>query len=388
MILRTAWASLYARKSSVLLTITALCISFCLLFSVEHIRQQAKDSFYRSVSGVDLIVAARSSQMHVLLHSVFQIGHATNLVSLSRLEQLQQDERVAWAIPLSYGDSYQGFAVVGTQANFFEHFRYADKRALKFSEGQVFDDHQSMGAVFGAKVAQSLGVSLNNQLVVSHGSHKHSFTHHDEHPFEVVGILAPTGTAIDQSIYVSLDAIDEVHNNQTQGLSAILLGVSSKFSLLTLQRDINQASDEALSAIIPGVALAELWKMLSVIENILLVLAFLVLLASILGLAVLVLSSIHQRRNEFAVMRTIGASSAFIFALIQFEVLLLGLIALALSTILMMSVIWLMQDYLINHYGIQVSAQIITETNATIAAGIIIGLVVVACLPAWQATRK
>ncbi|HBX61209.1 MAG TPA: peptide ABC transporter permease, partial [Methylophaga sp.] len=141
MLFKLAWKSLLARHVSVLLTILMMTVSIFVLLSVETIRYQAKDSFTKTVSGVDLIVGARTGQVNLLLYSVFHIGVPTNNISWQSYQEIASQPAVAWTIPISLGDSHKGYRVIGTSTDFFEFFRFGNKQPLEFQQGKAFDDH-------------------------------------------------------------------------------------------------------------------------------------------------------------------------------------------------------------------------------------------------------
>src|SRR5437763_1112389 len=135
MIARLAYKSLRNRKLTVILTMLSIALAVVLLLGVERIRIEARESFASTLSGTDLIVGARSSPVHLLLYSVFRIGNPTNNVRWESFRALAQSPQVAWAIPISLGDSHRGFRVLGTTPAYFEHFRYAKDRRLELKSG-------------------------------------------------------------------------------------------------------------------------------------------------------------------------------------------------------------------------------------------------------------
>ena len=192
--LKLAFKSLISRRGSVVLTFLAMTVSVFVILGVEHIRNQAKDSFYSTVSGADLIVGARTSSTNLLLYSVFRIGSATNNVSWESYLDITSDNKVRWAIPISLGDSHRGYRVMGTTLDYFEHFSYGKKRNLEFADGKPFYD--LFDVVLGSQVARKLGYEIGDRLTLAHGIGKTSFSLHDDKPFKVSGILAPTGTPV------------------------------------------------------------------------------------------------------------------------------------------------------------------------------------------------
>ncbi|MFT6269786.1 MAG: putative ABC transport system permease protein [Alphaproteobacteria bacterium] len=442
--LRLAWQSLLNRKVTTILTFSALLVSVSLLFAIEHIRVQTQDNFKRTVSGIDLVVAARSSQVNVLLSSVFRMGANPNSLRWETYENIGDNEKVVWTIPLALGDSYKGFPVVGTSSEYFDYYQYGRKQALKLASGRVFASPTE--AVIGANVASSLRLEVGQSIVVSHGSGSVSFSHHDHHPVLITGILSPTGTPVDKSVHVPLIAIEEMHsavapvslrtsfarpNNETKAskiealtkdsdhdhehghddadsmqaipiitpgtydligepkqISAFMLKAESPFAILTLQRDINRYQDEAISAIMPQVALAELWQTLGSIETVMQVIALLVLFASLIGLVTMLLASMHERRNEISALRAVGASPWFIGSLIQAEAIMISVFALVGAYLVVTLAIVGAGHWLLSEYSLYVSANIYSTGILFYAGSVLVLTVVVAFIPAFTAYRS
>ena len=349
--LEVALSSLWSRRGSVLLTAASLTISMIIVIGVEHVRAQAESSFVRTVSGVDLLVGARTSQINLLLYSVFRIGNATNNISWQSYEDISAQAEVSWTIPLSLGDSHRGYRVLGTNSQYFDHFRYGDSEALRFAEGEPFSD--VLHAVLGSEVANSLGYELGQEIVLSHGIGNTSFVNHDNLPFVVSGILASTGTPVDRTIHVSLQGIEAIHVGWQNGvqvaalglaredprlaelqptqITAMLLGLETPMAVFGLQRAINNYPLEPLTGILPAVALGELWQIIGTLEGLLSIISILVLTASLLGLSTMLLSSLRERSRELALYRAIGARPFFILWIIELEALSLTLISVGMS---------------------------------------------------------
>lgn len=448
--LNLAWQSLLSRKVSTFLTISALLVSVSLLFAIEHIRIQTQDNFKRTVSGIDLVVAARSSQVNVLLSSVFRIGANPNTVSWETYQNISNNEKVIWSIPLSLGDSYKGFPVVGTDLEYFTHYQYGKKQPLTLQSGRIFATPTE--AVIGASIARSLNLSIGQSIVISHGSAKVSFSHHDHHPILITGILNATGTPVDKSVHVPLIAIEQMHKpaapvslrssfakpptkeasavsvsqstedhdehdndehehghddhkaeikpipeiapgtfdliGQPTQISAFMLKAESPFAILTLQRDLNRYQDEAVSAIMPQVALSELWQTIGTVEVIMQLIAFLVLCASLIGLITMLLASMHERRHEISVLRAIGASPWFIASLIQAEALLISLIAIVGGYLVVTLSIFGLGGWLLEEYGLFVSPNIYSKDIMTTAFIVMMLTFIVASVPAFSAYKN
>ena len=188
----------------------SVAVSVALLTGVEQVRVQAKANFASTISGADLIVGARGGPSNLLLYSVFRIGDATNNIRWESYRAIADQPEVAWTIPLSLGDAHRGFRVLGTNADYFAHYRFGRGRALEFARGEMFATAED--AVLGADVAAALGYRVGDSIVVSHGIGDTSFEHHDDNPFRVVGVLSRTGTPVDRTVHVTLAGIHAMHD--------------------------------------------------------------------------------------------------------------------------------------------------------------------------------
>jgi putative ABC transport system permease protein len=389
MFIRLAWRSLLNRKGSVALTFLAISVSVFVLLGIEHIRQQAKFSFNNTVSGVDLIVGARTGDINLLLYSAFRLGSATNNVTWESYQEIAQKPKVAWTIPISLGDSHKGYRVMGTTIDYFKHFRYGQKKPLEFTDGEAFSE--VFDVVLGAVVARKLNYQLNDELVLAHGIASTSFILHDETPFRVVGILKPTGTPVDYTLHVSLSGIEAIHSDLAlhdvtpKNITAFMLGLHSKMATFHMQREINNYRAEPLSAILPGVTLTQLWQMMTIMENTLILVSALVLLASLLGLSAMLLTSIRERQREIAIMRSLGAPPLFVFMLIQTEALLITLASSAFALLLLFVSLLCFQNFLADNFSLSISTYVLDKNILYLLLSIIISALVISLIPAISA---
>ena len=459
-----ALQSLRYRFGGVLLTVLAVALSVFVLLGVEHVRQEAKSGFASTVSGVDLIVGARTGEINLLLLSIFRIGNATTNIEWETVEEIENLERVAWSVPITLGDSHKNFRVVGTTQDFFERYRYGRKQPLVFEKGSEFEALQDV--VLGSRAATELDYRLGDSLVLSHGMADTSFTHHDELPFNVVGILERSGTPIDNALFVSLEAIDAIHDDENGGsheehdeghkghedhdeheshddhdehdaheheeghkghedhdeheshddhdehdaheheeghkghddheghnhgpigtVTAMLVGLESPAFALQVQRAINEYQGEALLAILPGVALAQLWALVGGIEGTLRGISILVFISSIFGLNAMLLASMRERRREVFVLRSIGAPSSFVLALLLLESLLIVTIGIAAAVVALFGAIAAVNGFLADQIGVTLSMAIFSEASLIAIGLIYISSILLSLLPAMQAYR-
>ena len=368
-----AWRSLMNRKVSALLTIFAIALSVALFLGVEKARNAAKSGFDNTISGTDLIVGAPSGQVNLLLYSVFRLGNATAEISWEAYEVLDARDDVAWTVPISLGDSHRGFRVLGTNLSYFEHYKYGQKQPLAFAVGQEFDD--LFDAVVGADVARTLGYELGSPLVITHGLGAGGLSDHDNRPFRVTGILRPTGTPVDQTIHISLEAMTAIHVGWESGtrnpladtltedtirsfdltprtVTATFVGLKNRASVLRTRRDINTNRSEPLLAIIPGQALAELWQVMSTAERVLLAISAFVIAVGLVSILTSILTSLNERRREMSILRATGARPMHIFTLLISEATFLGLIGAVLGALLIQLIFAIAAPILAAQYGV------------------------------------
>ena len=423
--------SLKRRKTTALLTLLSITISISLLLCVDIIRSQVKTSFTRTVSGVDLIVGAPSGQLNLLLSSVFNIGTPTKGIEYESVASLTSNKQVSWLIPLSLGDTHRGFRVVGTTNSFFDHFKYGDMQSLQLSDGTTFS--QPLSTVVGADIAESLGYKVGDKMIISHGLGSVSFNNHDDHPFTISGILGKTGTPVDKAVYVTLQGLEEAHtgpkhsptsllgrksvekvhqvanehehehehdehteehapyNSEAftpESVSVVMLGLKHRVTALQLQYQINQSKKEPLMAILPGMALAELWQIMGNVESLLLGLSGLIVICALIGLATMLLATMRERYQEIAVLRTIGAGPFTLLLLIQIEAMLLTILSAALSLGLVAGLMSVLKPWLSSTYGLFLSSPLFGQSSVIIILLILGCTYLVSLFPAVAAYRR
>lgn len=401
------WRSIANRRMTVALTALSVALAVAMLLGVERLRNDAREGFAQTISGTDLVVGARSGPVQLLLYSVFHLGDATNNVSWDSMRMIAAHPQVEWLVPISLGDSHRGFRVVGTSTEFFERYRYGRSRELGFADGQAFDD--VFDAVVGAEVAARFGYRVGQPIVVSHGAGDVSFAGHDDKPFTIVGVLARTGTPVDRSVFVSLEAIEAIHVDWTGGarmpgvsipaehvqrfdlspkeVTAALVGLTSRVAVFRVQRFVNSFPDEPLLAILPGATLQQLWSLIAIVERALLAVSAIVVLVGLSGLIAVVVSSLGERRRELAILRAMGASPRQIFALLALESLLISLIGCVAGLVLVQTVSLLVGPWLEAHHGLLLSAGMPSEGEWLLLGAVMVAAFVASLVPGFRAYR-
>ncbi|MDZ4191774.1 ABC transporter permease [Ectopseudomonas chengduensis] len=409
-LIRIALASLANRRFTALLTVFAIALSVCLLLAVERVRTEARASFANTISGTDLIVGARSGSVNLLLYSVFRIGNATNNIRWDSFEHFANHRQVKWAIPISLGDSHRGYRVMGTSTAYFEHYRYARSQALQLAQGREFAD-DPFEVVLGAEVAQALGYGLGEEIVLAHGVATISLVKHDDKPFTVVGILERTGTPVDRTLHISLAGMEALHIDWQNGMpargtaqisadqartmdlqpkqiTAFMLGLNSKIATFSLQREINEFRGEPLLAILPGVALQELWSLMGTAEQALFVVSLFVVLTGLIGMLTAILTSLNERRREMAILRSVGARPWHIASLLVLEAFTLALAGVAFGVALLYLGIAGSQGFVQANYGLYLALNAPSSYEWKLLGGILAAAVAMGSVPAWRAYRQ
>lgn len=353
---RFALQSLLSRRIPSLISVLIIAFSISLFTGSEQIRSEIRNQFQGSIRGIDLIVGAKGGRLQLLLYSVFHIGGPIELISGHSLEELAGNPAVRTILPFSMGDSFRGYPVIGTTRGFFTNYKTGkDRGSLPiFAKGETFADGH--GVVIGSKVARSAQIETGDRLRISHGISKKSMglPAHEEHLFHVTGILAPTGSPIDESLFISLQGMEEIHSHWNNGIppeakepekldeasvakshggeghtskndrdrwpdmvQGAFVVLDSPVSALGLERSLNQGDE--MMAIMPGRVIGELWSGIGFVESGLVLITGMIVLVGVSGMFLALYSSLDLRRNEVAILRTVGASPLTIFFLLQVE---------------------------------------------------------------------
>ena len=406
-ILKLAARSAWARRLTLGVTLFSIAISTAMLLSVERIRLDARRSFTQSVTGVDLVVGARTGGVQLMLYSVFHVGQATNNIDWKSFEALARHPAVAWAIPLSLGDSHRGFSVLGTTTEYFARFHYGDALALQFRSGQAFAN--VFETVIGSEVAKKLNYLVGDSITLSHGMGTHGLTEHTDKPFHVVGILAPTGTPVDRTVHISLEAMTALHLDWVAGapvpglnipasfvqkfdlspkeITSAMIGLKSRADVFRMQRFVNEFKGEPLLAVMPGVALDELWQTIGMIERALLAVTVLVIIVGLAGLISTMLASLNERCRELAILRALGAGPCDIFLMLSVEGLLVTTAGALLGVGILFVETQLGAGWLLEHLGVVISSRLLSSAELGLLALVLLTGLLASLVPGWRAWR-
>jgi len=404
---RSAWN----RRGTLSLVVASIALASLLLLSFERMRSDVRESFSQAVSGTDLIVGARTGSVQLMLYAVFRVGGATNNIGMDSLRALAGHRAVDWVVPISLGDSHRGFSVLGTTPAYFEHFLYGDRQPLALAQGKPFrgDLDGLYDAVIGAEVAQRLGYKLGERITLTHGSGGASGLDHGDKPFTVVGVLARTGTPVDRTVHVSLQGMQAIHLDWAGGapmsglaipaeqarkfdlepkqVTAALLGLKSRAAVFAVQRHVADFAGEPLMAVLPGVALDELWDVVGVGERALLGMSAVVAVVSLAALVAVVLAGLNERRRELAVLRAVGAGPRHVLLLLVSEGALVTLLGAALGMALTLAFIALAGPWMQAQFGVALQLSPPGGSEWVLLAGVVSAGLLASLVPALRAYR-
>jgi putative ABC transport system permease protein len=406
-----AWRSAWNRRGTLVLVALSIALATLLLLSLERMRTDIRQSFSQSVSGTDLVVGARTGSVQLMLYSVFHIGGATNNIQAASVDAIARHPAVAWVVPISLGDSHRGFPVLGTTPEYFTHFLYGDRQPLALAQGRAFSGTLDglFEAVLGAEVADALGYRLGHKITLTHGAGGVMAMEHADKPFTVVGVLARTGTPVDRTVHVSLPAIEAIHLEFAGGaplpglhiapeqvrkfdlhpkqVTAALVGLKSRVAVFKVQRFVADYEGEPLLAVLPGVALDELWDVVGIGERALLGMSVLVAVVSLAGLVAVVLAGLNERRRELAVLRAVGAGPRHVLALLAVEGALVttaGALAGALAAAIGVA---LAGPWVQARFGIALQLSAPTLNQWGLLAAVLLAGMLASLVPGWRAYR-
>ena len=504
-ILSLAFKSLLNRKLTFFITLFSIAISVTLLLGVQTLKTETNNSFMKSISGTDLIIGSRGASSQLLLSSVFHIGNTTNTIKYDTYQTISKSPAVEWAVPISLGDSHHGYTVMATDLSFFDYFSYANKQHLKIESGKIDDD--MFAVVIGSEVAKKLNYKIGDEVIVTHGGGEIEGHHHDNIPYFISAILSPSFTAIDQSLIISLEAMEAMHTDnhghfgalpgetllasghtdhdehdhedanheehhdeathdehdhedanheehdnekhhdeathdehdhedanheehdnekhhdeathdehdhedanhkehdneathddhhdtqdqriarllkvKPEKINAIFVGLTSPQAVLGMQNYVNNFQVEPLSAIIPALALQELWEFFSLAEVALNIVTVFVVLVGLLGMLSIILMSLNERRREMAILRSVGARPGHIFGLIIGEAGFVCFAGILLGIALLYLLLFILQSPLASYYGFYLDINMLTSNDLLILAIIQISALLIALIPGW-----
>jgi putative ABC transport system permease protein len=383
--LRYLWSRpLTAALNLLLLTLGLASITFVLLVS-----EQVDRAFERDLAGIDAVVGAKGSPMQLILAGVFHIDVPPGNIPLADAQALQANPQVAQLIPLSLGDSFRGFRIVGTTPDYITHY------SARFAQGAVWA--APMQAVAGALAAQAAGLAPGVKFIGSHGLGGGGHAHGDN-PYTVAGVLAPCGCVLDRLILTATESVWLVHEKATavdeedrkaleaeREITLALIRYKSPLAAVTFPRFVNTTTD--MQAAAPAVEVTRLLRMVGVGTDVLRGFGAVLLLAATLSVFIALWSAVRERRADLALLRMLGAPPRRVAALLVFEALWLALLACVLGLLgghLLTGLVgWLLQS----QRSLAITGWIWVPAEAWVPVAAAVVAAVAALIPALSARR-
>ena len=343
---RLSWRYLWSRPLAAVLNLLVLTLGLAAITLVLLVATQLDKAFERDLAGIDLVVGAKGSPLQLILAGVFHIDVPAGNIPLQEVQALQKNPLVAQVIPLSLGDSYQGFRIVGTTPDYVAHYE------ATLAEGALWQ--QPMDAVLGASVARGIVKAshadaplVGATFIGSHGlggsgggGHAHG-----DHPYRVSGVLAPCGCVLDRLILTSTESVWMVHETATatdaedleilkqeREVTVALVRYRTPMAAITLPRQIN--ADTALQAAAPAIEVTRLLRLLGVGADVLRAFGGVLLAVAALSVFIALWNAVRERRADLAMLRMLGAPPGRVAGLVLCEALWLAALASALGLLL------------------------------------------------------
>ena len=401
-------ASMRSRLVPIVLVIVALSASMALLLAVDRIQQATKNGFNQSLSGVDLVLGPGGSGLELVLYTVFHLGKPTNNITTETVSDITDDPMVEWAVPIALGDNHRGYRVISTTDEYFDRIKFGGDQPLVFAQGAPFSDLNE--TVIGSEVAEALGYALDTSIFVTHGSQMIGKLH-DDFSFKITGILESTGTPIDRAVFVSLEGYELVHLGWQNGsktvslqnldinaipkerlypktVTAVYLGLTSKLSLFKFIRAVRDYPEEAISAVIPGVALAELWSMVGIVDSVFQLLNWLIIGISIVGMVTMIITGLDSRTRELTILRALGLSPPKLAGLVLLETIIISLTAVLSAIVLVWFLTVAAADLLNQWAGVRIELTWLAIDELSTIMIIVLAGVCASLIPAGMVYRR
>ena len=363
-LLKISTNNLKDKPLTTFLSILLMALGIAIISLLLLAGKQIEEKFSRNVAGIDMVVGAKGSPLQLILASIYQIDSPTGNISMDEANRLTRSPLVKSTIPLSMGDSYQGYRIVGSNEKYLEHFQ------AEFETGKVFS--QAMEMVVGSKVAKNLGLKVGDAFSSQHGFDGEGEAH-KEKQFKVVGILKMTNSVLDALMITPLESVWAVHDEHhktevgkgvnalklleeeqpqtdqehhyeenSKEITSLLVKFRNPAMGMMMARSINQNS--TLQTATPAIEINRLFALLGVGVDALKWIALVIIIVSGLSVFVSLYNSLKERKYEMALMLSMGASRTKLFLLLLLEGLIISIIGFIIGIFLSRIGLWIMSE--------------------------------------------
>lgn len=295
--------------SMLLVTLAVSLTSFAI-----HINQSVNSQLDNNIRGIDMVVGAKGSPLQLILSAVLQIDAPTGNISLSEAKKIQKHRLVKYGIPLSYGDTYNGFRIIGTDTSYLNLYN------VKLKEGRNWNS--AFEVSIGAMVARNLDLKIGDEFLGAHGLTEEG-AHHESHSYKIVGIYEYTSTVVDQLILTATESVWQIHHNDEptiqadREITAMLVKFRNPMGVIQLPRWVNTKTK--MQAAVPGYELKRLNNLLGIGFDALNVISVIIMMVAGISIFISLYASLKERQTEMALMRSYGASRSQLATLLLLE---------------------------------------------------------------------
>ena len=350
---KLSWKNLISNPLNTVLSLLLMTFGAGIISLLFLLNNQIEQQLQANLRGVDMVVGSKGSPLQLILSSIYHIDNPTGNIPYREAIKIDNNPLVDLTVPLSFGDSYNGFRIVGTT------HRYPELYEMSLNKGRLWS--QSLEVVLGSTVAQIHKLKIGDTFYGTHGLVEGGHVHH-EYAYEVVGVFNPSYTILDQLILTNTQSVWQVHNHEvidqgkehhngqhnnhehehhTEELTATMLGSSSsipedamitsllvKFKspigLIQLPRKINETTN--MQAAVPALEISRLTNLLGFGVQTINIIAFIIIIVSGLSIFISLYNSLKKRRYELSLMRVHGATKWQLVQLVLQEGIILSLI--------------------------------------------------------------
>ena len=386
-----AWRYLWSRPLAAALNLLLLSLGLTSITFLLLVSHQLSRAFERDLAGIDVVVGAKGSPMQLILSGVLHLDVPTGNVPLAAIKALQTHPQVARIIPVSLGDSFRGYRIVGTTGDYLKHY------GVQLQQGVMWT--QPMQTVIGAQVARQSGLKVGDRFAGTHGlGGSGGGGVHEKTPYTVVGILASSGTVLDRLLLTATESVWKVHETDTaldaedqkileeeREVTLALIQYTTPLAAVTFPRFVNTTTE--MQAAAPALEITRLLGMVGIGVDVLRAFAGVLLLTAGLSVFIALWSAVRERRADLALLRMLGAPPGKIAALLLVEALWLALLATMLGMLagqaLMALLGWVLQlEQSVLVGGVAWPVELLTVPALALAVALASAL-----LPAWEAFR-
>lgn len=392
-LLNISWRNLNDKRMNSFLSCLLMSLGITIISLLLLLNKQLDDQFKKNIRGIDMVVGAKGSPLQLILSAIYQIDSPTGNISMDEANFLTKNPLVKTAIPLSMGDNYKSFRIIGTNKKYLDHFE------AKIAQGKLFE--KSLDVVVGAKAAAVTGLKLGDTFSGTHGYDDNGDVHNDK-KYKVVGILAYSNSVADQVILTPLESVWSIHEHAagampatpmiglqgvagdekpTEGepeekkeITAMLIKFRNPMGLIALPRLIN--ANTKMQSALPSIEINRLFSLLGVGIDTLRFIALAIIIISGISVFVSLYNSLKERRYELALMLSMGATRIKLFLLLLLEGLIISLIGYIIGIALSRVGMWALGSGVEKsfHYDLK-AMMLLPEEIALLGGAILIGLI-------------